>query len=267
MLGRRARIGIPENYPGSSIPPRAAGASLPRTLAENVMADKILVIEDEPTIADNITYALETDGFEAIWASTASDGLRKFEQGGIGLILLDVGLPDMNGFDLCRKIRLKSNLPIIFLTARAGEVDRVVGLEIGGDDYVVKPFSPREVCARVRAVLRRFAAGGEKRTDEYAADGRPLRIDEARRTVIYREQSLDLSRYEYRILKILAGHPGRVYSRDELMNLAWDEPEASFDRTIDAHIKTLRAKLRAVDPATDPIRTHRGMGYSLKENL
>jgi two-component system catabolic regulation response regulator CreB len=169
----------------------------------------------------------------------------------------------MNGFELCKEIRKTDSTPIIFLTARSGEVDRVVGLEIGADDYLVKPFSPRELTARVKAIFRRIQKNGG---DFSAKDETgPFQIDEERYTISYFGSDLGLSRYEYRLLKVMIERPGRVLSRDQLMDLAWEEPEASMDRTVDAHIKSLRAKLKKVKPSEDPIQTHRGLGYSLKE--
>ncbi|MEA3208515.1 MAG: two-component system, OmpR family, catabolic regulation response regulator CreB [Chthoniobacter sp.] len=224
------------------------------------MPPRILLVEDEPSIADNIIYALKTDGFEPVWCATGRDALARFGQEKFTLIILDVGLPDMNGFELCKQIRAASPVPIVFVTARKDEIDRVVGLEIGADDYVVKPFSPRELTARVKAILRRT---------EHAAPAlgpAPVfAIDEERCEVRYHGTALVLSRYEFRLLKILAQKPGRVFSREQLMEQAWEEPETAFDRTVDAHVKTLRAKLRAVRSDEDPIRTHRGMGYSMKE--
>ena len=227
------------------------------------MPEKILVVEDEPAIADNITYALQTEGYEVVWCATGEDGMAALEGDGFSLVVLDVGLPDRNGFDLCRDIRRTSALPVIFLTARADEIDRVVGLEIGGDDYVVKPFSPRELAARVKAVLRRTASAGGGSAAQVASS--PFVVDHQRKRIAYFGKPLDLSRYEYRMLEVLIGRPGWVFSREKLMDLVWEEPEASMDRTVDTHIKTLRGKLRAVKPKLDPIRTQRGLGYSLKE--
>jgi two-component system catabolic regulation response regulator CreB len=169
-------------------------------------------------------------------------------------------------------------LPILFLTARAGEIDRVVGLELGADDYVVKPFSPRELAARIKAILRRTAKGpGEPGPvgpiasanpvpgEPARADISPFHHDAERCSITYFGKRLDLSRYEYRLLLALIEKPGRVWSRERLMEKAWDEPEASLDRTVDAHIKAVRAKLRQVRPDVEAIMTHRGMGYSLKE--
>jgi two-component system catabolic regulation response regulator CreB len=227
------------------------------------MKEKILIVEDESSIADNLTYALKTEGFEVLWASTGEKGKALLGQGGISLVILDVGLPDINGFELCKEIRKTDSTPIIFLTARSGEVDRVVGLEIGADDYLVKPFSVRELTARVKAIFRRSQQGRASRLQKNGTG--PFEIDEGRYAITYFGADLGLSRYEYRLLKVMIERPGRVLSRDQLMDLAWEEPEASMDRTVDAHIKSLRAKLKKVRPDLDPIQTHRGLGYSLKE--
>jgi len=233
---------------------------------------KILIIEDEPAIADTLLYALKTEGFEPHWCATGQGGLAALTAQEFTLVVLDVGLPDGSGFEFCKTIRARSPVPIIFLTARASEIDRVVGLEIGGDDYLVKPFSPRELTARVKAILRRTT--GHATNLVAAASIAPVTpstpvpafvIDESRCLISYRDRALDLTRYEFRLLKTLLAQPGRVFSRDQLMSAAWEEPGTSLDRTVDAHIKTLRAKLRAVDPTTDPIQTHRGLGYSLRE--
>ena len=224
---------------------------------------RVLIVEDEPAIADTIQYALETEGFAPVVAPTGQEALELIEANGVDLIILDIGLPDINGFELCKQIRQHSPLPIIFLTARNEEVDRVVGLEIGGDDYVVKPFSPRELTARVKAVLRRTQANNHE-----APSAPPVwTVDAARRRIGYFGQILELSRTEYELLNTFISRPGRVFTREQLMASVWDEPEASMDRTVDAHIKNLRAKLKAVRPDPDPIVTHRGTGYALRENL
>ncbi len=232
---------------------------------------KILIVEDEPSIADNIVYALSTDGFEPIWCQTAAEGREVLDANSIKLIILDVGLPDENGFEFAKQLRQTSTTPIIFVTARADEVDRIVGLEIGADDYVVKPFSPRELSARVKAVLRRVAStAGESsavpRTDNQGVlRYGPFVLDEVKHVITYHEQALDLSRYEFRLLAIMLKSPGRVYSRDHLMQLAWEEPDMSLQRTVDTHIKTIRQKLRIVQASEDLIVTHRGIGYSIRE--
>jgi two-component system, OmpR family, catabolic regulation response regulator CreB len=224
---------------------------------------RILIIEDEPSIADTIVYALETEHFDVTWKDTCSGGRQIIDKCAPDLLILDVGLPDANGFDFCKELRKTSDIPIICLTARADEIDRIVGLEIGADDYVVKPFSPRELTARVKALLRRTTG----RVADTENDAVPVfSVDDERMRISYFGEALDLPRYEYRLLKIIVESPGRIYSREQLMQKAWDEPEFSMERTVDAHIKSLRAKLRKVKPEIDPILTHRGMGYALRED-
>ena len=226
------------------------------------MNPKILIVEDEQAIADNIQYALETEGFETRCLLSGMQVMPLLEKEAIDLIILDIGLPDINGLELCKEIRQHCNLPIIFLTARATEIDRVVGLEIGADDYVVKPFSPRELTARVKAVLRRTRQPAAERLTPQT-----FQVNESKRQISYRGQPIDLSRYEYNLLTLFIQRPGHVFSREQLMDMAWDEPEASMDRTVDAHIKNIRAKLKSIEPGMDPIVTHRGVGYALKEDL
>jgi two-component system, OmpR family, catabolic regulation response regulator CreB len=230
---------------------------------------KILIIEDEPAIADTIVYALKTDGFEPLWSSTGTIGFETFKKESPDLIILDIGLPDINGYELCKELRKSSQVPIIFLTARSDEIDRVVGLEIGGDDYVVKPFSPRELTARVRAVLRRTAGLSSPEcliTDKKAREkSQMFTVDEVKMNITYFGKHLELSRNEFNILLTILKNPGRVFSRDELMNLVWDEPEFALDRTVDSHIKNIRNKLRAIKPDNEPIETRRGFGYCMKE--
>lgn len=225
--------------------------------------DVILVVEDEEPIAETIMYALETEGFQPVWIPTGREAWDALSEQQVTLIILDIGLPDINGFDLCRKIRASFEVPIIFLTSRSSEVDKIVGLEIGGDDYMAKPFSPRELTARVRAVLRRVAPRDEAAKKTEHLSGWEHDVDKCR--ILYAGQALTLTRNEYRLLSVLIARPGRVFSRDQLMEAAWDDPGASLDRTVDAHIKSLRAKLRIHAPNDDPIVTHRGLGYSLRE--
>jgi len=230
---------------------------------------RILIVEDEPSIADTIQFPLETDGCVTERCGTGGEALDLLAKGRFDLIVLDVGLPDMTGFEVCRRIRVTSNVPILFLTARSEEIDRVVGLEIGGDDYVSKPFRPRELSARIRAILRRVSLPEPVNRQLPTTDTNcgALSIDRERKVVRYFGERLTLSRYEFRLLEILANAPGRVYSRAQLMEAAWEEPEASMERTVDAHIKGLRSKLRQVRPEIDAIQTHRGFGYSLLEEL
>ncbi len=226
------------------------------------MKPRILVVDDEPSILDNIVFALETDGFSPCGVGTAEQARRAMAAEKFALVVLDVGLPDASGFELCKEIRRAAGVPVIFLTARAGEVDRVVGLEIGGDDYVVKPFSPRELAARVKAVLRR-SQHAPPVADDAAASG-PWRVDAEHARIFYHGCALTLSATEYRLLRALIAKPGRVFSRAQLMEAAWDDPGAALERTVDVHVKSLRAKLREARPGDDPIETMRGFGYALR---
>ncbi|WP_149136669.1 two-component system response regulator CreB [Cupriavidus campinensis] len=227
----------------------------------------VVVVEDEAAIADTILYALRTDGMQAEHLVLGSDALQRLRAAPADLVILDVGLPDMSGFEVCRTLRTFSDVPVIFLTARHEEIDRIVGLEIGADDYVVKPFSPRELAARVRVILRRAGgrAGAPAPASVSASAPPPARFthDAAGARIAFHGQWLALTRYEYRLLALLVAQPGRIYSRAQLMDSVWHDAADTIDRTVDTHIKTVRAKLRAVDATFDAIRTHRGMGYSL----
>lgn len=224
----------------------------------------VLVVEDEAAIAETIVYALRTEVFDSRWTTTGAEALAVVAREPLAAVVLDLGLPDMNGFDVCREIRRRSSVPVIFLTARNAEVDRIVGLELGADDYVAKPFSPRELTARIRAILRR----GPSVATPLAASPAPAAWvhDADRCRIAYRGKPLDLTRNEYRLLGVLIAAPGRVFTREQLMSAAWDDPGSAMDRTIDAHVKSLRAKLREAAPEADPIVTHRGLGYSLRED-
>jgi two-component system catabolic regulation response regulator CreB len=228
---------------------------------------RILVVEDESGIADTIQYVLATDGFAPVLCGTAEQALREFAAQAPALAILDVGLPDLNGFELFKQLSALpggAQVPMLFLTARSDEIDRVVGLELGADDYMAKPFSPRELVARVRGILRRSVRAT---TSAVAPEPAPLQLDQERRQIRFYGQLLELSRYEYGILRLLVLRPGRVFTREELLNQVWDDSSDSFDRTVDAHIKTLRAKLKALAPALEVIRTSRGSGYALSEAL
>jgi two-component system catabolic regulation response regulator CreB len=230
------------------------------------MKPRILIVEDDPGIADVLVYALNADGFEAHRFATGSEALAALAQLQPALVLLDIGLPDGNGLEVFQRIRAQRPAqPVVFLTARSEEIDRVVGLELGADDYVAKPFSPRELLARVRTILRRAQRSAEP--SAAPAPALPFEVDTERQRIRFYGQVLELSRYEYGLLRTLVARPGRVYSRDELLTLVWDQHAESLDRTVDAHVKTLRAKLKAVAPHADPIRTHRGSGYALAEDL
>ena len=262
---------------------------------------RVLVVEDEPSIVDNVVFGLKQEGFEVEAVGTGVEAIERLRGSmlgsgggsvsrsategngvaGFSLVVLDVGLPDTTGFEVCKEIRRFSEVPIVFLTARNEEIDKILGLEIGGDDYMVKPFSVRELAARVKVILRRSAAAGtvarlgsaggetvgitgvvrkvygEKRYGDFE-------LDEDRYQIAYCGVGLSLTRYEFRLLKLLVKSAGRVLSREQLMYQVWEEPEASGERTVDAHIKVLRSKLRGIDGEKDPIKTHRGVGYSLE---
>ena len=232
------------------------------------MKPRILIVEDEPGIADTLQYALRTEGFEPVWCGTGEEALASARAEPPALVILDVGLPDTSGFEVFKRLRAVSDVPVVFLTARSDEIDRVVGLELGADDYINKPFSPRELVARVRGILRR----SNKPIAPIIANAKaeltpPVAVDEGRRQIRFYGRALELSRYEFGLLQTLASRPGHVFSRDALLDRVWGDATESLDRTVDAHVKTLRAKMKLVAPALEPIRTHRGSGYALAEDL
>jgi two-component system catabolic regulation response regulator CreB len=231
------------------------------------MKPLILIVEDEPGIADTLQYALRTEGFEPAWCASGEAALAAVAQRVPALMILDVGLPDINGFELFKRLRERVDVPVVFLTARGDEIDRVVGLELGADDYVPKPFSPRELVARVRSVLRRSVRAPAAAAPAESRAPAVFEVDDGRRQIRFYGRALDLSRYEFGLLRALVRRPGHVYTRDALLELVWDDASDSLDRTVDAHVKTVRAKLKAVAPTLEPIRTHRGVGYALAEDL
>ena len=227
---------------------------------------KILIVDDEPAIADTLAYALSAEGYTTERCGLGHEALDKAEVEDYALIILDVGLPDMSGFDVCRELRHRSETPVLFLTARTEEVDRIVGLELGADDYVAKPFSPRELVSRVRAILRRTHSthsAAPALADKPPAPPPIFQHDREGMRIACKGHWLNLTRYEYLLLACLLEHPGRVYSRSALMDKVWRDAEETEERTVDTHIKTLRAKLRAQLSERDPIVTHRGLGYSI----
>lgn len=230
----------------------------------------ILLVEDEPSIADTLHYMLASDGMDSTWCSDGQSALRSFQSRTPDLVLLDVGLPDLNGFELFKQLQALPGgnaTPMLFLTARDSEIDTVVGLELGADDYITKPFSPRELMARIRMVLRRHQqslAPNHANTAQKALD---FSLDVQKRRVQAKGQALDLSRYEYGLLATLLQQPGRVFTRNDLLEQVWDDTSDSLDRTVDAHIKTLRAKLRGIPQLPDCIKTLRGVGYALDDTL
>ena len=220
----------------------------------------ILIVEDESSIADTIIYALETERFETKHVSTGGEALELLASRRFDLVVLDIGLPDTTGFDVCKKVRSTSSIPILFLTARDSEIDRVLGLEFGADDYVTKPFSPRELVARIKAILRRSSSSQSVIIEEMSTDGLVINSD-AMLVSCYGE-TLDLTAHEYKLLATFMAQPGRTFTREQLLEHAWEDPGSAMDRTVDAHIKTLRSKLNASsNKCTEVIQTRRGLGY------
>jgi two-component system, OmpR family, catabolic regulation response regulator CreB len=222
-------------------------------------AVRVLLLEDDPAIARTVAFALQREGLAVEHVLLVRDARERLMAEGAELAILDVGLPDGNGLDLCRELRQRSAaLPIVLLTARSDETDRVLGLELGADDYIAKPFSPRELVARVRALLRRAALTPR------AEPAAPLFVlDEAASRIRFCGHDLTLTRRELGLLSALLRSPGRIHSREALLDAVWGRDADSADRTVDTHIKTLRAKLRELRPELDPIVTHRGLGYSI----
>jgi two-component system catabolic regulation response regulator CreB len=226
---------------------------------------RVLLLEDDPAIARTVAYALEREGLAIVHSLLLRDARAQLRGTHFDLLVLDVGLPDGNGLDLLRELRQgRHTTPVLMLSAQGEEIDRVVGLELGADDYLPKPFSPRELAARVKALLRRAAT-------PVAAASRPARSgpgafhdDTAGQRMYLRGQPLALTRREYRLLACLVAGAGRIHTRDALLAAAWGDDTESTDRTVDTHIKTLRAKLREADPSREFITTHRGMGYCLE---
>ena len=228
------------------------------------MNKTILIVEDEQAIADSIAYALRTEGFTPLHVMLGEQALAVMRALPAPLlVVLDVGLPDLSGLEVCRRMRQFSDAPIMFLTARSDEIDRIVGLEIGADDYVTKPFSPRELVARIRVILRRMSPLGPGAANASAAPAPMFELRALEARILFRGQPLELTRYEYLLLKTLLEHPSHVLSRAQLMDRVWSDAADTLERTVDAHVKSLRAKLRLIDAGADVILTHRGMGYSL----
>jgi two-component system catabolic regulation response regulator CreB len=218
----------------------------------------ILIVEDDRTIAESITFILEQDSFSCQWFDNGGDALDYVENNAVDLMLLDVGLPDMSGFDVLRKLRIKSDLPVVIISARDDESDQVLALEgLGANGYITKPFSPRLVVAHVRSQLRRDRTGKNPKSK--------FSINQAMQKILFHNQELTLTQTEFKILSHLIQHPNQVHSRDYLMNNIWDRPHGSDEKTINTHIKSIRKRLHEIDEMNDYIETHRGIGYSLIE--
>lgn len=224
------------------------------------MKTSILIVEDENSIYETINFALEKHGMVSRWARNAKDAISLVKGEAFQMILLDVGLPDKDGFEVLKEIRRIHNTPVIMLTAQTEEIDRVLGLELGADDYLGKPFSPRELVARIKAILRRTSNQHNAKNDSIFV------IDEKLKCIFVDKQKLNLSRYEFGILELFINHPGMVFSREKIMDIIWDEDEMSLDRTVDTHIKNIRSQIKKIIPDCDPIQTRRGMGYAFEEN-
>ena len=226
---------------------------------------QVLIVEDEPAIADTLAFALRADGHQTRWESRATEALQAQRSAPADLVILDVGLPDLSGFEACKQLRRFSDVPVIFLTARADEVDRIVGLEMGADDYLAKPFSPRELLARIRSILRRARGlAGPARSAAHQLRFAGWTLDLAARQLLAPDGVVvALSGAEFKLLSVFAEHPNRVLDRNQLMDLTVGRDGAPFDRSIDVQVSRLRLRLR--DDAREPriIKTVRNEGYVL----
>ncbi len=240
----------------------SSSSSSPASPPPAPFAGQVLLVEDDPAIAQTVCFVLEREGYRVRACGWVHEARSALAAQATDLVILDVGLPDGNGLDLCRELRRGplARLPVLILSARSEEGDKVLGLELGADDYLAKPFSNRELVARVRALLRRAQAPAEPAAPAVA--GFVVEADGSR--VRFHGELLPLTRRELGLMLRLLKAPGRIHSRDSLLDAVWGMDADSGDRTVDTHIKTLRAKLRQVRPDLDPIRTHRGMGYSLE---
>ena len=226
---------------------------------------RILVVEDEETLAEAISFLLSKEGFDVAVAASGPEAIEVFDKSGADLILLDLMLPGLSGTEVCRQIRTKSSVPIIMLTAKDSEIDKVVGLELGADDYVTKPYSSRELIARIRAVLRRGEiqdAGGDESTLEVG----PVRMDTDRHIITVNCEQVAIPLKEFELLEFLMRNAGRVLTRVQLIDRVWGSDYVGDTKTLDVHIKRLRAKIEK-DPANpEHIQTVRGMGYKMERN-
>jgi DNA-binding response OmpR family regulator len=223
----------------------------------------ILLVDDEDAVQKLLTFPLEREGFRVLQARDGEDALRRFGGERVDLVVLDLMLPKMDGLEVCRRLRAQSSVPIIMLTARDDELDKVVGLEIGADDYITKPFSIREFRSRIRALLRRAALAGQSDgRDVIRANG--LAIDLAKRTVTIDERPVELTYVEFELVRTMASQPGRVFSRQALLEALWGDYAYREPRTIDVHVRHLREKLEPDPHAPELIQTVRGVGYRLQ---
>ena len=228
------------------------------------MSQRILVVDDDPHIREVICFALEQAGMAPVTAGDGAEALAKLDAAGADLIILDVGLPELDGLEVCRRVRREGDTPILFLSARGDEIDRVLGLELGGDDYVTKPFSPRELVARVSAILKRAKPRAEQAvaSKEDVVRHGALSLDTPRFHADFNGAPVPLTAIEFTIMRVLAAKPGIVFNRDKIMDTAYADNVHVSDRTIDSHIRNIRAKFAAVGCAS-AIETVHGVGFRL----
>ena len=221
---------------------------------------RVLVVEDEESYSDALSYMLRREGFEVAVAATGPDALTEFDRRGADIVLLDVMLPGIPGTEVCRRIRQVSGVPVIMVTAKDDEIDKVVGLELGADDYVTKPYSPRELVARIRAVLRR---GAEPELAPDTLEAGPIRMDVERHIVSVDGSEVHLPLKEFELLELLLRNPGRVLTRGQLIDRVWGSDYVGDTKTLDVHVKRLRAKLEPNPSEPSVLVTVRGLGYKL----
>jgi DNA-binding response OmpR family regulator len=226
------------------------------------MSPRILVVDDEPAVSDLLAYNLRKAGYDVVCAADGREGLRLAGEAAPDLVLLDLMLPEVDGLDVCRELRKRGGVPIIMITARGEEIDRVVGLELGADDYVTKPFSVRELLARIKAVLRRAAQPQETQAAFLDGPG-GLRLDLERRTAAVDSVLIELTRLEFDLLQVLLANRGRVLTRERLLEQVWGYNYIGDTRAVDSAVKRLRARLRAASPEADAIESVRGVGYRM----
>ena len=229
------------------------------------MARRILVVDDDPHIRDVISFALEKAGFETSVARDGDEALSVYQQGGADLIVLDINMPERDGLDVCRELRKSSEVPVLFLSSRDDEVDRIVGLEIGADDYVTKPFSPRELVARVNAILKRLRMPQPEPQSDVLHHGR-LFLDPSRHFAAWSDQPVVLTATEFSILRAFINQPGRVFDRDTIVRSAYDRNVHVSDRTVDSHIRHIRSKFANIG-CSSIIETVHGVGYRLGSDI
>jgi two-component system OmpR family response regulator len=230
-----------------------------------VTVDRILVADDDGHIREVVRFALQQGGYDVVEARDGREACERLAEGGVDLVVLDIIMPEADGLEVCRRVRRTSSVPIIFLSSKDDELDRVLGLELGADDYLSKPFSPRELLARVRAILRRLREPPAPAAKAEVLRRGPLELDLGRHRCSWAGREVVLTVTEFALLQALLGAPGKVFSRDDLVDRAWGPGHAITDRTIDSHVRRIRQKLGAL--GADPIETVYGVGYRLREDL